>query len=52
VLEIVHVPADGSKLVDFHDALILGQSDAIAVEFDSGSASQISISLIGFYDVE
>jgi len=52
VIDIRSVEADATEGFDFHDALILGQGDAIAVEFDTGSASAIHISMLGFYDLE
>lgn len=52
LLAVVSVQADDAKRIDLHDAIILGQGDAIAVEFDTGSASAIHISMLGFYDAE
>jgi len=52
VLKVISVGADDSKKIDLDDALILGQGDAIAVEFDTGSASAIHIDMQGFFDVE
>jgi hypothetical protein len=52
VLKVISVNADDSKDIKLDDALILGQGDAIAVEFDTGSASAIHIDMQGFYDVE
>jgi hypothetical protein len=45
-------PAGGTVELPLHDALILGQNDAIAIEADAVSASAIHITVLGFFDVE
>jgi hypothetical protein len=52
VLAVISVPADSTEAFKTSDSLVLGQGDAIAVEFDTGSASAIHISMQGFFDVE
>lgn len=48
----ISVNADDSKEIFFHDALILGQDDAIAVEYDTGAGGTMHVTMFGFYDVE
>jgi hypothetical protein len=52
VLEMVSVAADTSVTVDFHDSLILGQGDAIAIEYDTGAGGTVHETLIGYFDLE
>lgn len=52
LLDVVSVTADSTVSVDFHDALILGQDDAIAVEYDTGAGDTIHITMVGFFDEE
>ena len=52
VIETVILSANSTDHIDFHDALILGQSDAIAVETDTFSSGAVHISVVGFFDVE
>lgn len=52
VIDVISVTADDSKIVDFHDALVIGTNDAIAVEYDTGAGGTIHITMQGFYDVE
>lgn len=52
VIETAILPANTTEHIDFHDALILGQSDAIAIETDTWSSGAVHMSVIGFFDVE
>ena len=52
VIDVISVTADDSKEVRFHDALILGQGEAIAVEYDTGAGGTMHATMFGFYDVE
>lgn len=52
IIEMVSVEADSTEHIDFHDALILGQGDAIAIEYDTGAGGTIHLNMVGFFDVE
>lgn len=52
VIDVVSVIADDSKEITFHDALILGQGEAIAVEYDVGAGGTMHVTMFGFYDEE
>lgn len=44
--------ADTTETIEFHDSLILGQADAIAVYTRIGGTGEVTITLTGYYDVE
>jgi hypothetical protein len=46
----ISVTDDDSHEHNFHDALILGTNDAIAVEYDTGAGGTIHITMTGFFD--
>ena len=50
LLASVSVLADASVVVDFHDALILGNNDAIAVEYDTGAGGTMHATILGYYE--
>ena len=52
VVDMVSVEADATETMDFHDALVLGQGDAIAVEYDTGAGGSVHITMLGYFDVE
>lgn len=52
VMDVISITADDSKIVDFHDAIILGTNDAIAVEYDTGAGGTVHITMQGFFDEE
>jgi hypothetical protein len=52
LLEVVSVPADNSKEVTLHDSLVLGQGDAVAIEYDTGAGATMHVTMIGFFDAE
>lgn len=52
LIDVISIGADTQKLVFYHDAIILGQGDAIAVETDTSAGDTVHISMIGFFDAE
>ena len=52
LIDVVSVTADDSKEVSLHDALIIGQGEAIAIEYDVGTGDTVHITVFGFFDVE
>jgi hypothetical protein len=47
------VNKDVSKVIDFHDSLILGQGDAIGIQtVIRGAAVTANFNVVGFYDIE
>lgn len=52
IIDVVSVTADDSKEVTFHDALVIGQGEAIAVEYDTGAGGTMHATMFGFFDEE
>ena len=50
VFRVVGVPALETVEVEFHDALILGQNDAIAVECDVNAGGLLYLSILGYFE--
>lgn len=50
LLHSVSVAADTTETVDFHDALILGKDDAIAVEYDTGAGGTMHATILGYFE--
>lgn len=52
VIANIAIVADSYGILDFHDALVLGQGDAIAVHCRIGGTGESTITLTGFFDIE
>lgn len=50
VVAICRSTADANKVLDMHDALILGQDQAIAVEIDTTAGAEASVVVIGHFE--
>lgn len=50
LLITVSVGADESEHIDFHSALVLGQGDAIAVEYDVGAGATMHVTMLGYFE--
>ncbi len=49
---ILRVPANSDNSIIFDDTLILGNNDAIAVEYDAGTGGVTEVSLRGYFEVD
>lgn len=50
VILATHVSALASTHIDFHDALILGQNDNIAIECDVNAGGLVYLQIIGYFE--
>lgn len=50
LLSSASCPADDTIVIDFHDALILGNDNAIAVEYDTGAGGTMHATILGYYE--
>jgi len=52
VIRHIATAADTTGTINFHDSLVLGQGDAIAVHTRIGGTGEVTITMTGFYDIE
>jgi hypothetical protein len=50
LIDFVYVPATGHEEFRLDDRLRLGQNDAIAVEYDEGTAGDMSGVIFGYFE--
>jgi len=50
VVQVIMIPALETGHVDFHDAFILGQNDAVAIECDVNAGGLVYLQIIGYFE--
>ena len=50
VVQVVMIPALETRHIDFHDAFILGQNDAIAIECDVNAGGLVYLQIVGYFE--